>query len=57
MPVKKIGVLSPKLYASLGTVAVDFPMIANAVLTLTSMSTKFFSMYWNNSLSPFLYFK
>jgi hypothetical protein len=45
MPVKKSGVLSPRLYADHGIVAVGFPMIANVALTITSMSTRFYSEY------------
>jgi hypothetical protein len=45
MPVKKTGVLSPRLFADHGIAAMGFPMIANVALTITSMSTKFYSEY------------
>jgi hypothetical protein len=43
MLAKKIGVLSPRLYADHATVAVDFHIIVNAVLTVTLMSKRFYS--------------
>ncbi len=45
MPVKKIGVLSPRRYVGHGTAAVSFPMNANAVLIVTSTSTRFYNMH------------
>jgi hypothetical protein len=45
MQVRKIGVFSPRLYVCPGTVAVDFPMIVNAVLTITSTSKKLYSKF------------
>jgi hypothetical protein len=43
MSAKKIGVLSLRLYADLGKLAMGFHMIVNAVLTVTSMLTRFYS--------------
>ena len=57
MPVKKIGVLSPRLYAGHGTAAVGFHMIANAVLTRTSISMRFYSMRQNNRITSASTFK
>jgi len=45
MRVKRSGVLSQRLFADHGIVAVGFPMIANVALTITSMSTRFFNEY------------